>query len=138
MQTMSEFHSRHYLNPAGLAAADWIFNKVQSAISGSRLNVSVARWSHTWEQYSIIAKIEGRNPSAPIVILGAHFDSTAGNSVTRSPGADDNASGAMTVLETLRIMSQLVDQPEAGVEFHWYAAEEVGLLGAKNIANTYR
>lgn len=57
------------------------------------------------------------------------------------PGADDDGSGTVTILEALRVL--LLDQDiiegkqENTVEFHWYSAEEGGLLGSQAIFQTY-
>lgn len=53
------------------------------------------------------------------------------------PGADDNGSGSTVILETLRILLEAGFIPKRSVEFHWYAAEEVGLLGSLDIAEYY-
>ena len=39
------------------------------------------------------------------------------------PGADDDGSGSMTVLESYRALLSADFRPERAVEFHWYAAE---------------
>jgi len=61
---------------------------------------------------------------APIVVFSAHYDA-----VEKSPGASDNGSGTVGLLELARI---LVDVPVA-VELRFAAvgAEEVGLQGAR-------
>jgi len=49
--------------------------------------------------WNITATIEGKDPDAPWLLVGAHYDSPSG-----SPGADDNASGMAVLLEVARIM----------------------------------
>ncbi len=66
------------------------------------------------------------------------MDSTAGNSRTRSPGADDNGSGTVTHLEALRVLAEAGFKPKNTLEFHWYAAEEAGLLGSADVFSNYR
>jgi leucyl aminopeptidase len=52
-----------------------------------------------------------------------------------SPGADDDCSGTVSILEAFRVLATSGFIPENGpVEFHWYAAEEGGLLGSQAIA----
>jgi aminopeptidase YwaD len=59
---------------------------------------------------------------APLVIVGAHYDSVPG-----SPGADDNASGVAALLG----LSQLfVGESRAQLLFAAYDREEDGLLGS--------
>jgi leucyl aminopeptidase len=59
------------------------------------------------------------------------------NAAGVAPGADDNASGSVTVLETLRVLLASGVVPKRTIEFHWYAAEEVGLRGSGDIAESY-
>jgi leucyl aminopeptidase len=56
----------------------------------------------------------------------------------RAPGADDDGSGSMTLLEAYRaLMLSRTFHPDRPVEFHWYSAEEVGLRGSFPIAESY-
>jgi bacterial leucyl aminopeptidase len=54
---------------------------------------------------------------------------------------DDNGSGSMTILEAFRILLSdpaiAAGEAEQTIEFHWYAAEEVGLLGSADIWDQY-
>lgn len=52
-----------------------------------------------------------------------------------APGADDDCSGTVSILEAFRVLAESGYNPKNGpVEFHWYAAEEGGLLGSMAIA----
>lgn len=52
-----------------------------------------------------------------------------------APGADDDCSGTVSILEAFRVLAHNGYIPRNGpVEFHWYAAEEGGLLGSQAIA----
>lgn len=55
--------------------------------------------------------------------------------------ADDNASGVATPIEALRAILRDPDFAQGHVpntlEFHFYAAEEVGLQGSKQIFDSY-
>lgn len=55
----------------------------------------------------------------------------------RSPGADDDGSGTVTILEIFRALVNTGFRPQRPVEFHWYSAEEAGLLGSQAIAQNY-
>jgi len=74
------------------------------------------------------------------VIVGAHQDSINMNSpkTGRAPGADDDGSGAVTILEAFRLLLASGFQPLRPIEFHWYAGEEAGLLGSQAIAQSYQ
>ena len=56
----------------------------------------------------------------------------------RAPGADDDGSGSVNLLEAFRVLVTSGFQPESPVEFHWYAGEEAGLLGSQAIARDYK
>src|SRR5690606_31673746 len=73
-------------------------------------------------------------------IVGGHADSIAGmfGGGGRSPGADDNASGIATITEVIRILMNNNFKPKRTIQFMGYAAEEVGLLGSKEIATNYK
>lgn len=74
----------------------------------------------------------------PLVILGAHQDSANyAFPLLPAPGADDDGSGTVTILEAFRALVQAGFKPECPVEFHWYAAEEAGLLGSQDVVAEY-
>ncbi|KAK7713496.1 hypothetical protein SLS64_004747 [Diaporthe eres] len=100
-------------------------------------SISVTKFSHSFNQPSVIAKIPGSSSDA-LVIVGAHFDSTGGSSTARGPGADDNGSGVVVIFEALRILAQAGFAPRDTLEFHFYAGEEGGLLGSKDIFSSYK
>lgn len=70
--------------------------------------------------------------------MGAHFDSTGGSSTARGPGADDDGSGVVTILEALRVLASSGYKPKNTIEFHFYAGEEGGLLGSAAIFKSYK
>ncbi|KPM38871.1 hypothetical protein AK830_g7701 [Neonectria ditissima] len=134
-KSLTDFHNRHYRSTYGTQASTWLFNQVKSVASVNSAIV-VTQFSHSFNQPSIIARIPGQ--SAELVIVGAHFDSTAGSTTARSPGADDNASGSSVVLEALRVLASSGFKPENTLEFHFYAGEEGGLLGSQGIYANYK
>lgn len=74
----------------------------------------------------------------PLLIIGAHQDSANYNlPLLPAPGADDDGSGTVTILEAFRALVQAGFKPECPVEFHWYAAEEAGLLGSLDVTSEY-
>ncbi|KAI0224925.1 hypothetical protein L0F63_005762 [Massospora cicadina] len=102
-----------------------------------RIGFSANFFNHTWAQPSVIARIHGTDEEA--VIIGAHLDSINqfDPSNGRSPGADDDASGTTTILEALRSLAKSGFRPKRTIEFHFYSAEEVGLLGSRTVAKAY-
>lgn len=111
----------------------------QIATQYGRSDVEVSLFTHSWAQPSIIARIPGSNPSAPRVLLGSHMDSiNSANPSGRAPGADDDGTGTVNLLEAFRALLEGGFRPTATVEFQWYAAEEVGLRGSQAIATQYK
>ncbi|KAG6832970.1 hypothetical protein H0H92_004854 [Tricholoma furcatifolium] len=51
--------------------------------------------------------------------------------------APDDGSGTVTILEAYRALISANFRPERAVEFHWYSAEEGGLLGSQAVAQDY-
>lgn len=75
-----------------------------------------------------------------MTVLGAHMDSVNGGSPMngRAPGADDDGSGTVNLLEAFRVLVSRGFAPSTPVEFHWYSGEEGGLLGSNAIATRYK
>jgi hypothetical protein len=90
-------------------------------------------------QKSVIATIPGKKDNETTVIIGAHLDSiNTGEPTQNAPGADDDASGIATLTEVIRVIAENGWTFDRRIEFHGYAAEEVGLIGSTHIAQTYR
>jgi leucyl aminopeptidase len=93
-------------------------------------------------QKSVIVKVPGR--SNRTVIVGGHLDSvnSANRLQGRAPGVDDNGSGSFVILDALRVLLSDKDfgpsKLQNTIEFHWYAAEEGGLLGSQGIFTNYK
>ncbi|KAJ8514122.1 hypothetical protein ONZ45_g8260 [Pleurotus djamor] len=143
LATLSAFHTRYYKSPTGKEASDWILNHV-TEIAAGRENISTRAFAHpSFDQYSIIARFKGHvDPNAPLTIVGAHMDSVnwgASDPITgRSPGSDDDGTGTVNNIEVFRALVEGGFKPSTPVEFHWYAAEEVGLVGSNGIATKYK
>ncbi|KAF9972086.1 Leucine aminopeptidase 1 [Modicella reniformis] len=137
----TKFYNRYYNNDNGLKSAKWLFKQISDLIEESETTgVGVLRFDHNWKQFSIIARFEGRDDSLDNepVIIGAHQDSlNMWLPFLRAPGADDDGSGTVTILEVFRALVTIGFRPHRPVEFHWYSAEEKGLLGSQAIAQSY-
>ena len=72
------------------------------------------------------------------MIVSAHYDSTGGSSTARGPGADDNGSGVVVILEALRVLANARYTPQNTLEFHFYGGEEGGLLGSQAVFSNYK
>lgn len=132
---LSEYHDRKHDTETGRQAAEWIRDEFVR-IGGNRTDVKVELFTHNWKQPSVIARIEGSGAKASeLVVIGGHEDSTASS---RAPGADDDASGTATVIETFRVLVESGFKPERTLLFMTYAAEELGLWGSQAIANQFK
>lgn len=93
------------------------------------------------ETANVVGVIEGEGPHADETILvGAHFDHIGlGGPNSRNPGiqaihngADDNASGTVTLLELARRFAERTSPPERRIVFIAFSGEERGLLGSQH------
>jgi carboxypeptidase Q len=75
---------------------------------------------------NVIAELPGTDRADEVVILGAHFDTTPG-----STGATDNATGAATMMEAVRIIKSLGLRPSRTIRVALWGGEEQGLLGSR-------
>lgn len=140
----TSFRTRYYKSSTGRESQLWLMGKAKEIVSFRKdLNVTVSELKHSWGQNSIILHIPGQGSSTlkakeeGITILGAHQDSTNLIPFLSAPGADDDGSGTVTLLETLRVLMEVGWVPESPVEFHWYSAEEGGLLGSQEVVRAY-
>jgi bacterial leucyl aminopeptidase len=137
---LSDFNTRYYKSETGIKSSEFIRDS-WAALSKKRTDVSVELFKHkSWPQASIIMTLQGSEKPDEIVIVGGHADSIAGmfGGNGRAPGADDNASGIATITEVIRILMLNDFKPKRTVMFMGYAAEEVGLLGSKEIAALFK
>ena len=136
---LSSFQNRFYKGETGKQSAAWIKDLWTSLVKG-RTDASVEYFNHSsWDQPSVILTIKGESDET--IILGGHQDSINGyfgGSSARAPGSDDNASGIATITEVIRVLVDNSYHPQKTLKFMAYAAEEVGLLGSKEIAEDYK
>jgi len=97
-------------------AAQYIYNQCKD----SKINVT---YQKVGDSKNIIAWIDGN--SDKFIVLGAHLDT-----VPRSPGADDNASGSAAILGLVKRYAKL-PKPNYTIVFIWFCEEEVGLVGSR-------
>ena len=80
----------------------------------------------------IIGRLEGKNPNAPVIMTGSHFDTV------KTGGRFDGPAGVVTALETARVFHEEGFQPECPIEFVALPEEEGarfggGLFGSRAI-----
>ncbi len=74
---------------------------------------------------NVVAEIRGRERPEEWILIGAHLDSW-----DFGTGAQDNGSGAVSVLEAARAMMAMGKAPRRSVRFALWGGEEQGLLGS--------
>jgi len=143
LKKFSSFRTRYYRSETGKQSQEWLFSKIleitnQHASESLRKLIKLSEFSHSWGQNTIIARIEGYlYTDDGVVIIGAHQDSTNLWPFLPAPGADDDGSGSVSILEAYRALIAADFHPVRAVEFHWYSAEEGGLLGSQAVAKDY-
>jgi hypothetical protein len=78
--------------------------------------------------YNVIAELPGTDPAVrdEVVMIGGHLDSWH-----TGVGATDNADGATTVIEAMRILHAVGARPRRTIRVALWGGEEQGLLGSK-------
>lgn len=141
---LEAYGTRFHTTATGVQASLDIKDKWQEMASqAQRSDITVELFDHDFtNQKSVILSIPGSENPEEIVIIGGHLDSGDVWMNVKfpgvAPGADDNASGIATLTETLRILLANNFRPLKTVQIMGYAAEEIGLYGSANIAETYK
>ncbi|KAI5812033.1 hypothetical protein BZA77DRAFT_221159, partial [Pyronema omphalodes] len=140
LEKFTSFYTRYYKSEHGRESSEWLLKRINETADGFA-DLKLAPFPHHWQQSSIIARIPGKTEKT--VVIGAHQDSI--NlflpSLLGAPGADDDGSGTVTILEAFRVLVEHLkktgEKLEQTVEFHWYSAEEGGLLGSQAVFSSY-
>lgn len=143
LAALIKYKTRYYKSTTGATAANDLLTKLKSIASsapGTGGAVTVSSFSHSWGMPSLIARIEGQTTTGAVTIVGAHLDSInqANPETGNSPGADDNGSGCVNLIEAFRKLVAAGFKPSNPVEFHWYSGEEAGLLGSAAVSSSYK
>lgn len=147
------FGTRHTLSSItdkkqGIGAArNWVLQKFSSYIAGSggRLSVQLdtvtlpadgKRLDVPVHLGNVMATLKGTDPADKrVFIVSGHLDSRASDIMNRTiaaPGANDDGSGVVALLEMVRVMHQTPFS--ATIIFVAVSGEEQGLLGADYLA----
>jgi leucyl aminopeptidase len=143
LKKFSSFRTRYYRSDTGKQSQEWLLSKISEitaeyASDSLRELITARVFPHSWAQSSIIVRIKGSSTTDDsVVVIGAHQDSTNMWPFLPAPGADDDGSGSITILESYRALIAADFRPIRTIEFHWYSAEEGGLLGSQAVAKDY-
>lgn len=81
--------------------------------------------------HNVVATILGTENEDEIITLTAHYDS-----VIYSPGAWDNATGSVTIMELFHYF--IKNKPKRTLKFIWCGSEEIGLIGSYNYCEKHK
>ncbi len=141
IEALSSYRNRYYTSQTGVHSQEWVGAK-WTEMTSSMPNVDLQYFEHAdYPQRSVILTVKGSTKPNEVIVVGAHGDSIAGWSPTDdvdAPGADDDASGLAVITEALRIMNAMGVRPDRTMKFISYAAEEVGLRGSSDVAQSFR
>ncbi len=137
MQKLEDYGTRYALAPNRFEIANWLKGKLESyGYTDVEIDSFYQAEYQSW-QVNVIAILPGTEITDQYTLLGAHYDSdiAEGDHFVIAPGANDNASGAASLLETARAMKAVNYQPKTSIRFCLYAMEEFQLLGSIYDAN---
>lgn len=138
VQHLQDYQSRIWNSDNAYAASDWIAGRMEA------LGLEVEQqpfYANTWmgsgnAAPNVIGIQRGTLYPDTYVVCGSHFDSFSYEAMFgggTAPGADDNATGVASVLESARIMTQY--EFEYSIIYCAYGCEEMGLYGSEAYAS---
>lgn len=139
VQHLQDLEVRFWNTDNAYAASDWIAGKMQAlGLEVEQQSFYVSSWLGSGEAAPNVIGIQrGTRYPDTYVVCGSHFDSFsfeyAYYGTGNCPGADDNATGVASVLESARIMTQY--EFEYSIIYCAYGCEELGLYGSEAYAS---
>jgi hypothetical protein len=134
VEALAALESRHVSHPGNEKAEEYILAELKKC---GYSPTSDAFQAQDRTLHNVITNRSDKTRS--VVLLSAHFDSTASVNRTLSsqaPGADDNASGVAALLELAKILKEHPIQQN--VELVFFNCEEMGTAGSRHLADQYR
>ena len=133
---LESFGTRYASTASGEAAGTYVLETLRALGLDAMSDDFVAGSAPQYRTSNIVATLPGRADPERIVIVSAHYDSYSNQAETLAPGADDNASGVATVVETARLLA--AHGFDFTVRFIAFGAEERGLIGSQRYAQAAR
>lgn len=128
---LSSFPDRYAGSDNGVKAANWLKDKIDGIAKSTGHTDDYTSYfvatGQGYKQPSLVTKF-GKG-DAPGIVIGAHMD-TLNSYWSNKPGADDDGSGTVTLMETARTLLASGIAFEKPIYFIWYSAEEMGLVGS--------
>jgi hypothetical protein len=122
-----------------LLPANWPTVESPQPLAGRVFSGRIEVRKNPFTSYNVVGVVRGTDPryNKTYVAYGAHYDHV-GIQPGMKPdsianGADDDASGSVTLLAIAKTM--MTARPKRSALFVWHAAEEKGLLGSAHFTN---
>ncbi|KAF8142688.1 hypothetical protein K438DRAFT_1877549 [Mycena galopus ATCC 62051] len=140
LQHLSSYHTRYYDSESGRESSEWLKTQIiayttKFASEQQRSLIFIESVEHTeWKQNSIIVRISPPDAldSDPTTVIGAHIDS-----INKNDPFSHSFNPVTKPMENSLGLLVAGYIPRSPLEFHFYAAEEGGLLGSQAIASSY-
>jgi Iap family predicted aminopeptidase len=98
-----------------------------------KLRIATANSNERMTSSNICGEVVGRESQRRLLIAGGHLD---GHDI--APGAIDNGSGAVIVLETARVLAKIGAHLPHTIRFVIFPVEEIGLIGSEEYVHAHR
>lgn len=138
VQHLQDYQNRMWNSQNAFDASDWIAARMAAlGLEVEQQPFYASTWTGSGQAAPNVIGIQ-RGTLYPdvYVVCGSHFDSFSFEAMYGGgtcPGADDNATGVASVLESARIMTQY--EFEYSIVYCAYGCEEMGLYGSEAYAS---
>jgi hypothetical protein len=123
-KALFEFDSKHITRPGNKLASEYLFNAYRSFGYEPEMQWFDVANALGGKTANVLATLRGTENPELVYVVSSHYDSVAGG-----PGADDNTSGTVALLDAARV---LAGHPmPATIVFASFTGEESGLLGSR-------
>ena len=138
VQYLQDYNSRIWNSQNAFDASDWIAARMQAlGLEVEQQAFNASTWLGSGQAAPNVIGIQRGTVYPDVyVVCGSHFDSFSWEAYSgggNAPGADDNATGVASVLESARIMTQY--EFEYSIIYCAYGCEEMGLYGSEAYAS---
>jgi len=133
LQRLQDFETRFSGSDSVYAASQWLYDQFKKYGYNDVVFDTLSYMVEGKIQRNVIAAKTGTKYPDRLVIIGGHYDSIVfdgTNPMVWAPGADDDGTGTVAVLETARILADI--ELETTVIFACWAAEEQGIHGSSD------
>jgi leucyl aminopeptidase len=138
LSDLTNYPDRYANSKTGLKAAvdirDEMIRLASSTGHSEEVSVYFVPTGNFYKQPSVVMKYG--TSDEPGVVIGGHMD-TLSSKLSLKPGADDDGSGSVTVLETAHTILSSGMHFKKPLYFVWYSAEEMGLVGSQFVVEDF-